>query len=280
MCRRLGLYKRPSPNLTSVDPRSILAADVRPISLDGMTLDRARILTGKTLTVSFIVTKPTYPLLGRTMAGDAEGDDTRRRFYTASARSLHISDPASGHLAGSNLYHHEIQLMATATVHALTVGVFHTQGAAERAIAELKAMGYEDKQIGLVGKDSSGKAVKLDGAGQSHAGEGMAIGAAAGAAGGAAVGIGLLAGVIPVIGPVLAIGTLATILLNAAGGAAVASLAGGLIGWGIPDEEAKYYEEEVKAGRFLVTVDRGNRADDVRVLLVRHGGYDRSTATK
>jgi hypothetical protein len=162
-----------------------------------------------------------------------------------------------------------------------TVGVFTTREAADRAVAELKRSGYRDDQIGLVGKDSSGRTVKTDGSGSkdNNAGEGAAIGLAAGAAAGTAVGVGVLAGVIPVVGPVLALGTLGTILLNAAGGAAVAGLAGALIGWGIPDEDARYYESEVKAGRYLVTVECG-QGDDARDLLVRHGGYDRATAPK
>jgi hypothetical protein len=161
------------------------------------------------------------------------------------------------------------------------VGVFTTREAADRAIAELKRSGYRDDQIGLVGKDSSGKTVKTDGSGakDTNAGEGAAIGAAAGAAAGTAVGVGVLAGVIPVVGPVLALGTLGTILLNAAGGAAIAGLAGALVGWGIPDEDAKYYEGEVKAGRYLVTVECG-QGDDARDLLTRHGGYNRATAPR
>jgi len=81
-----------------------------------------------------------------------------------------------------------------------------------------------------------------------------------------------------VIGPVLAVGPLAAALLSAAGGAAAAGLAGALIGYGIPEEEAKYYEGEVQAGRYLVTVESGTRAADARALFTRHGGYDRSTA--
>ena len=84
---------------------------------------------------------------------------------------------------------------------------------------------------------------------------------------------------IPVVGPVLAIGTLGTILLNAAGGAAIAGIAGALIGWGIPEEDARYYESEVNAGRYLVTVECG-QGDDARDLLYRHGGYDRATAPR
>jgi len=160
-----------------------------------------------------------------------------------------------------------------------TVGLFETRAAAEKAIADLRAAGYKDDHIGLVAKDASGKTVRTDGAGETHAGQGAAIGAAAGAAGGAAIGAGILAGVIPVIGPVLAIGTLGTILLNAVGGAAIASIAGALVGWGIPEEDAKFYEGEVKAGRYLVTVDSGDRAADTKAVFARHGGYDRSTAS-
>jgi hypothetical protein len=160
-----------------------------------------------------------------------------------------------------------------------TVGVFATRAAADQAINELKRAGYRDDQIGLVVKDSSGKTVKRDGSGaeETNAEEGAAIGATAGALGGAAVGAGIAAGVIPVIGPVLAIGTLGTILLNAAGGAAIAGITGALIGWGIPEEDARYYEGQVQAGRHLVTVECG-QSDDARDILRRHGGYDRATA--
>jgi len=159
------------------------------------------------------------------------------------------------------------------------VGVFSTRADAERAIAALKAAGYRDDQIGMVGRNEQGKITKTNAAGETMAGEGAAIGAAAGAAAGAAVGAGIIAGVIPVIGPVLALGTLGTILVNAAGGAAIAGIAGALIGWGIPEEDATYYESEVKSGRYLVTVECGY-GDDARDILKRHGGYERATAPR
>src|SRR6187399_428743 len=135
----------------------------------------------------------------------------------------------SPHSAGAHI-------MATATASRTTIGVFKTREAAERAISDLRAAGYRDNQIGLVGMDKSGKTVRTDGAGETKTGEGLAIGAAAGAATGAAIGLGVLAGVIPVIGPAIMAGTLGTILSNAAGGAAIASLAGALVGMGIPEE--------------------------------------------
>jgi hypothetical protein len=174
--------------------------------------------------------------------------------------------------------------MATMSANqATTVGVFASREAADRAIADLKKAGYKDNQIGLISKDSSGKAVKRDGAGaaDTNAGEGAAIGAAAGAAGGiatgVAVGVGMLAGVIPVIGPFIALGTLGTILAagatGAAAGAATLGLAGALIGWGIPEDEAKYYEGRVQAGQHLVTVE-GRSDYDAREMFTRHGAYD------
>jgi uncharacterized protein (TIGR02271 family) len=158
-----------------------------------------------------------------------------------------------------------------------TVGVFATRAAAEKAVADLKAAGYRDNQIGLVGKNSDGKAVRADGAGDTHAGEGAAIGAATGAGVAGLVSLGVTFGVIPVIGPILAMGPLAAALVSAAGGAAAAGVAGALIGWGIPEEDAKYYEGEVQAGRYLVTVE-GSKAD-AKGVFTRHGGYDRSSAS-
>jgi len=157
-----------------------------------------------------------------------------------------------------------------------TAGVFETRAAAERMVAELRAAGYRDDQIGIVARDERGNTVRTDGAGD-NAAEGAAIGAAAGAG---AMALGSLAvsfGVIPVIGPILAVGPIAAALISAAGGAAAGGIAGALIGWGIPEEDAKFYEGEVKAGRYVVTVT-GERAADTRAMFTKYGAYDRSTA--
>ena len=69
-------------------------------------------------------------------------------------------------------------------------------------------------------------------------------------------------------------------LAGAGAGAATGGLVGALIGWGIPEEDAKYYEGEVKAGKYLVTVEGGNRASDARTVLTRSGGYERSSSNR
>src|SRR5689334_15130030 len=152
--------------------------------------------------------------------------------------------------------------MTTRRKHHAVAGVFETRAQADRAVAELKKAGFKDGEIGMVYRDTGGKTVKTGAANETYAEEGAAAGAVAGAAGGALIGAGVIAGVIPAIGPALALGTLGTILANAAGGAALAGVAGALIGWGIPEEDAKFYESEVKAGRFLVTVEAKGREDE------------------
>jgi len=155
------------------------------------------------------------------------------------------------------------------------VGVFETKARAEQAIADLKACGFDDSDIGMVYRNAEGETVKTGAANDTYAEEGAAVGVVAGAAGGALATAGIIAGVIPAIGPVLALGTLGTLLVNAASTAAVVGIAGALVGWGIPEEDASYYENEVKSGRFLVTVDTSDRADEARTILHRHSGFDR-----
>lgn len=163
--------------------------------------------------------------------------------------------------------------MAMATATRTVVGVFSSRDAAERAIQDLRSAGYRDDQIGMVGRDIKIKGLRHD-TEETNAEEGLAVGAVVGTAAGAAVGVGILAGVIPVIGPAIVAGTFGTILSNALAGAAVAGVAGALIGWGIPDEDAQFYEDEVKSGRYLVTVNTDNGADP-RPILAQHGGYER-----
>lgn len=157
-----------------------------------------------------------------------------------------------------------------------TVGVFESKERADQAVADLKAAGFAEGKIGVVHRDADGKTVKTGAADDTYAEEGAVAGAVAGAAGGGLVGLGILAGVIPVIGPVIALGTLGTILLNAAGGAALIGLTGALVGWGIPEEDAEFYEKEVQNGRYLVTVEANGRALEARDILHRRSGFDRA----
>jgi hypothetical protein len=168
--------------------------------------------------------------------------------------------------------------MATRTERSTVVGVFHEPEDARKAIEALKDAGFRSDDIGLLMQDR-GRARDLADETGTKAGEGAATGALAGGVlGGLAgwlVGIGALA--IPGFGPFIAAGALGTALTGAAIGAGVGAVAGALIGMGIPEEEAHWYENEVKGGRTLVTVRADGRYDEAQALLRRHGAYDVET---
>jgi hypothetical protein len=79
---------------------------------------------------------------------------------------------------------------------------------------------------------------------------------------------------IPVVGHAVAAGTLGIILSNAAAGAGIGGLGGFLVGAGIPEHEAKYYQAEFEAGNAIVSVKAGSRATEATEILRRHGAYD------
>lgn len=168
--------------------------------------------------------------------------------------------------------------MAT-TERSTVVGVFNSRTEAERAVEELHRAGFRDDQIGIAARDgeavSGGRTIQEGGTGE--AGEGAAKGLVTGAGIGAVLGA-LATGLIPGIGPVIAGGLLAGILGGAAAGAAAGGLFGALVGsFGVPEEEARYYDDEFKAGRTVVTVRADGRYDEARAILQRTGAYDFET---
>jgi uncharacterized protein (TIGR02271 family) len=162
----------------------------------------------------------------------------------------------------------------------VAIGVFETRQEADQAVEELRRAGFTKDQIGVAARnpDATVKATGKKGAEAEHAAEGTLIGALAGAGIGGLVGLGVLAGVVPVIGPAIAAGTLGVILSNAAGGAAIVGLSGALIGWGMSEEDAAYYENEMKAGRYVVTVHAGDRIDEAWRIMNQRGAYNRENA--
>jgi len=170
--------------------------------------------------------------------------------------------------------------MATATTQTRTtaVGVFANREDAQKAVAELRRLGFREADIGVAARDGEtvSGATKVKDTG-SNAAAGAVTGVAAGAGIGALWGMGILAGLIPGIGPAIAGGALAVLLSSAAAGAAVAGLAGALIGLGLSESEAKYYEDEFHAGRTIVTVKADGRYDEAVAVFRRFGAYDHST---
>jgi uncharacterized protein (TIGR02271 family) len=158
------------------------------------------------------------------------------------------------------------------TTSATVVGLFPNQADAERAIQRLKEEGFSEDQIGVALRDRERQKDLIAGTGTQ-----AAEGAATGAIGGGVLGgvIGLLAGVgalaIPGVGPIIAGGTLASTLAGAGIGAAAGGLLGALAGMGVPEEDARHFDQGFRAGGTLVTVTAGNRAEEARECLAESG---------
>lgn len=163
----------------------------------------------------------------------------------------------------------------TTTKNSTVVGVFQDEKRAEDAVRALRQAGFREDQISVVGRRDGQTAGETEG---SYVGTGAATGAAAGAGIAALWSLGATFGVLPVIGPILAAGPIAVALISAAGGAVAGGVVGALVGMGIPEEEAKYYEGELHAGRVLVTVRADGRYDEAWSILERYGACTRQTA--
>lgn len=165
--------------------------------------------------------------------------------------------------------------MSTTTRGSTVVGVFDDREDAREAIEALKDDGFTGDSISILSPDKQATQDIAEETG-THAGARAATGAVAGGIlgglGGWLVGIGALA--IPGVGPFIAAGAFATALGGAAIGAGLGAIAGALMGMGVPEEHAKYYEGEAKAGKTLVTVRADGRYEDAQRILRDHGAYD------
>ena len=166
----------------------------------------------------------------------------------------------------------------TPTGQQTVLGVFDNPSTAEQALTGLKEAGFAPDQVSVVAKDTGESREMVDNTGMGDqgaaAGTGAVVGGLLGGALGWLVGIGALA--IPGIGPIVAAGALATTLGGAAVGAAAGGLIGALAGMGVPEEDARGYEEHVKGGRILLTVQArsADQAQEARDLFDRLGGTD------
>ena len=162
------------------------------------------------------------------------------------------------------------------TTREVAVGLFDDAEQAREAIMALKDAGFSRDDISVLMPDREKAGELARETGTNKVGEGAATGLVAGGVlGGLAgwlAGVGAIA--IPGVGPFLAAGALGTALAGAAAGGGVGAIAGALVGIGLPDEEAKYYENEVRAGRTLVVVRDKSRVVEAERILREHGAYD------
>lgn len=161
----------------------------------------------------------------------------------------------------------------------MVLGVFTNKNLAENAIEELKSEGFSAEDISIVMRDDREAEVVSESTGASVADgavTGAATGGVIGGLAGLLVGIGAIAipgiGAILIGGPLAAVlgltGVAATTVSGAATGALAGGLVGALVGLGVPEEEARVYEESVREGAVLLAVPvRRGSSREARVIL-------------
>ncbi len=149
------------------------------------------------------------------------------------------------------------------------VGLFTNRPDAESAIRELKAAGFGEDRIGVALQNRDEQRDLMDTTG-SEAAEGAATGAVSGGVVGGLIGL-LGSLLIPGVGPIVVGGVLASTLTGAGIGAATGGIIGALVGLGVPETDARHFDEGLRSGRTLVTVNAGERTGEALTILDRHG---------
>jgi hypothetical protein len=154
--------------------------------------------------------------------------------------------------------------------HKSVYAIATSEAQAAQIVDRLLASGFSSNDISALFPDK-GTTHEFSHEKNTKAPEGAVTGAASGGVLGG--GLGLLAGIgalaIPGVGPLIAAGPLMAALSGAAAGAAVGGLTGGLIGMGIPELEAKRFENRVAEGNVLISVHatNGDEVDRAKEIL-------------
>ncbi len=139
----------------------------------------------------------------------------------------------------------------------ILTGLFNDRESTEGAYRSLRDRGYEDSEINVIMSDQTRDKYYSDNSELgSKAAEGAGIGGTIGGTLGAIIGGVAAIGtnvLLPGVGLVVA-GPLVLGLVGAGAGGAAGTLAGALIGWGIPEDRAKVYESGIQNGGTVLGV--------------------------
>jgi hypothetical protein len=152
------------------------------------------------------------------------------------------------------------------------VAVFGSFAQTEAALAVLREAGVAAQDVSIVGK-RPGDPPEV-GARDTHASSGGAVGGAVGAAVGGLIGLAALA--VPGVGPLLAAGAIGSALTGAAAGGFTGAMVGSFLGLGVPTEHGQRYEEAVRSGAVVLTVQVPNEEEGTRArgLLEQAGAQE------
>ncbi len=140
----------------------------------------------------------------------------------------------------------------------LMTGLFPDRESAERGYDALSERGYSKDDVNLAMSEdtrkrhfaAAGTETELGNKAAEGAGVGGAIGGTLGAIAAAVAAVGTTIA-LPGLGLVIA-GPLAAAIAGAGAGAATGGIIGALVGWGMPEERVKRYDEGIKNGGILM----------------------------
>jgi hypothetical protein len=165
--------------------------------------------------------------------------------------------------------------------HTAVFGIFADTAAAEQSVALLKSAGFSDDSLSILVPDHESQQ-KFAHEKHTKAPEGTTAGVTMGGAVGGLVGLMAGAGapfVFPGVGLLLAAGPIAGFLAGLGAGGAAGGIIGALIGMGIPEYEAKRYDNRLRGGGVLLSAHctTSDQINTAKVLLKHAGAEDVSS---
>jgi hypothetical protein len=152
--------------------------------------------------------------------------------------------------------------------------IYDDPSLAGEAVRALEAAGFTRDEISIVRQNGDVELMETHSDSVADgATTGASVGLAAGAGAGLLASLGLIA--IPGLGPLVAAGVLATTLATGAAGAVGGGVLGALIDYGISEEDAPVYAENLRRGGTLVSVRAdANRVEQAELIMQRFSPVD------
>jgi uncharacterized membrane protein len=149
------------------------------------------------------------------------------------------------------------------------VAIFDSHSQAEDAAYIIKEKGLRDVDISIITKQTEDSNFENKRGRNDDIDDGVLTGGVLGGLGGLAIGVGSL--VVPGLGIIAAAGPIVGIL----GGAVAGGVVGGLIDLGIPEDESRRYEKEIKEGRVIFSMKcSSEHEDDIKGILENCGAKE------
>ena len=158
-----------------------------------------------------------------------------------------------------------------------TFGIYATSETLENGLQALREAGFRHTDVSVLRPENDGSK-DLAHVKTTKAPEGATAGAISGAAVGGALGwlasIGIVT--LPGIGPLIAAGPIVAALAGVGAGGTLGGIAGALVGFGVPEYEAKRYEGRVRKGGMLLSVhcDDSQWSKKAKQTLIATGAED------